>query len=203
MTIGKIKVWDLPTRLFHWSLAASFTIAYLTSESERWRDLHVNAGYAVAGLIAFRLVWGLVGTRHARFADFLRSPARALAYLRQLWQRSPPHYTGHNPAGGWAIVLLLALALASGASGWASYQELGGHWLEEGHEFFAASMLVVVGAHVLGVLVGSLAHGENLLWSMVSGRKQGRPEEALASPRRLAGLTLVAWTGLAVWWLVR
>lgn len=198
-----ILVWDLPVRLGHWLMVAGFALAWATGDSERWRMVHVFAGSTVMAVAAYRLLWGLVGSRHARFADFLRSPARALAYLRQLWQRSPPHYTGHNPAGGWAIVLLLALALASGASGWASYQELGGHWLEEGHEFFAASMLVVVGAHVLGVLVGSLAHGENLLWSMVSGRKQGRPEEALASPRRLAGLTLVAWTGLAVWWLVR
>ena len=172
MTNDRIKVWDLPTRLFHWSLAASFTIAYLTSESERWRDLHVNAGYAVAGLIAFRLVWGLVGTRHARFADFFPTPSRLKAYLGSLLAGRPQHYVGHNPAGALAIFALLALGALAAASGWATYEELGGEWLEEVHEFFANAMLFVVGVHLAGVFVGSLLHRENLVRAMITGWKE-------------------------------
>ncbi|MBI3149642.1 MAG: cytochrome b/b6 domain-containing protein [Betaproteobacteria bacterium] len=201
--MNKILVWDLPVRLGHWLMVAGFALAWVTGESERWRLVHVFAGSTVMAVAAYRLLWGLIGSRHARFADFVRGPVQALGYLRQLLHRSPPHYTGHNPAAGWAILLLLALALASGASGWATYQELGGDWIEEAHELFAGLMLIIVGVHLLGVLLGSVAHRENLVWSMVTGRKQGRPEEALTRPGLLAALSMLAWTGLAVWWLAR
>ncbi len=199
----KILVWDLPVRLGHWLMVAGFALAWVTGDSERWRLVHVFAGSTVIAVAAYRLLWGLIGSRHARFTDFVRGPAQALGYLRQLLQRSPAHYTGHNPAAGWAILLLLGLALASGASGWATYQELGGHGLEEAHEFLAGLMLAVVAVHLLGVVAGSVAHRENLVWSMVTGRKHGRAEEALPRPRFLAAMSLLAWTGLAVWWLAR
>lgn len=152
---------------------------------------------------AYRLLWGIVGSRTARFAEFVRGPGQAFAYLKSLLLARPPHYAGHNPAAGLAIVLLLGLALASGASGWLTYQEIGGEWLEEVHEFLTGLMLAVVGVHVLGVVVGSLAHRENLVWAMVTGRKLGRPEEAIAGQRFVAALMLLAWTAAAAWWLAR
>ena len=79
-----VRVWDLPTRLFHWSLAASFIVAFVTSESEKWRDIHVAAGYALAGLIAFRILWGFIGGAHSRFADFLPTPGKVVAYLARV-----------------------------------------------------------------------------------------------------------------------
>ena len=97
-------VWDLPVRLFHWLLVACFAGAWLTSDSEHWRLAHVWFGYGMAGLVGLRLVWGLVGTQHARFASFVRGPRAALAYLRSLLGPRPQHYLGHNPAGGLAIV---------------------------------------------------------------------------------------------------
>jgi len=101
-----VRVWDLPVRIFHWSLVASFVVAYLTSEDENiW---HIYSGYAVLGLIGFRVLWGFVGTRHARFADFLYSPASVVAYLKGLSSGHARHYLGHNPAGGWMILALLA-----------------------------------------------------------------------------------------------
>src|SRR6188508_239575 len=103
----RILVWDLPLRLFHWLLAASFAGAFVTAGSERWRDIHVMLGYTVLALVAFRIVWGLVGTRHARFESFAYGPSRVIAYLRSLAMRQPDHYTGHNPAGSWAILVLL------------------------------------------------------------------------------------------------
>ena len=102
-----ILVWDAPTRVFHWLLAASFAGAFLTADSERWRDIHVLLGYTFAGLIGFRLVWGLIGTRYARFRSFLFRPRELFEYLRSLLTRSPRHYLGHNPAGSIAVLLLL------------------------------------------------------------------------------------------------
>ena len=199
----KILVWDLPVRLGHWLMVGGFALAWATGDSESWRLVHVFAGSTVMAVAAYRLLWGVVGSRTARFAEFVRGPGQAVAYLKSLLQARPPHYAGHNPAAGLAIVLLLGLALASGASGWLTYQEIGGEWLEEIHEFLTGTMLGVVGVHLLGVLVGSLAHRENLVLAMITGRKLGEPEEAIRGQRFLAALTLLAWTAAAAWWLAR
>ena len=115
METGKVKVWDPFVRVFHWSLVVLFVIAYFTGDEENW--LHEWSGYAILVLILLRLVWGLVGSRHARFTDFLRSPAAAGRYLRSLFTGNAPRYLGHNPAAGWMIVALLAAVLATGTSG--------------------------------------------------------------------------------------
>lgn len=182
-TPARVRVWDLPTRLFHWSLALSFATAFLTAESERLRDIHVMAGYAVAGLVAFRLLWGFIGGRHARFADFWPTPSRLLAYLNSLVAGRPQHYVGHNPAGAVAIFLLLGLGLASAASGWAIYEDIGGHWLEELHEGAANGMMAVVVVHVAGVVVSSWLHRENLVRAMITGWKSLPPHENPARRR--------------------
>ena len=199
----RILVWDLPVRLGHWLMVGGFALAWATGDSEKWRLVHVFAGSTVMAVAAYRLLWGIVGSRTARFAEFVRGPGQAFAYLKSLLLARPPHYAGHNPAAGLAIVLLLGLALASGASGWLTYQEMGGEWLEELHEFLTGLMLAVVGVHLLGVFVGSLAHRENLVWAMVTGRKQGRPEEAINGQRIVAALMLLGWTAAGAWWLAR
>lgn len=199
----KILVWDLPVRLGHWLMAGGFALAWATGDSESWRLVHVFAGSTVMAVAAYRLLWGLVGSRYARFAEFVRGPRQAVAYLKSLLRARPPHYAGHNPAAGWAIVLLLALALASGASGWLTYQEIDGEWLEEAHELLTGLMLAVVGVHLLGVLVGSLAHRENLVWAMVTGRKLGAPGEAISGQRWLGAALLLVWATAGAWWLAR
>jgi cytochrome b len=171
-----VRVWDLPTRLFHWSLAACFATAFLTAESEKLRDVHVIAGYTVAGLIVFRLLWGFVGGTHARFADFLPTPGKVLDYLRSLMNGEPRHYVGHNPAGAVAIFALLGLGLAAAISGWAVYEDLGGHFMEELHEVAANGMMVVVAIHIAGVIVSSWLHKDNLVKAMVTGWKNIRNE---------------------------
>lgn len=193
-------VWDAPTRVFHWLLAASFALAWLTAEAERWQLAHVTAGYAVAGLVAFRLLWGVVGTRHARFGDFVRGPRAVRAYLGSLLRGRPRHHAGHNPAGALAILALLLLGLATAATGWADHFGLGGHWLEEVHEALAGAMLFVVAVHVAGVLAGSLLHRENLVAAMVHGRKPVPPAQGIPRARRgVAALLLAAVAGF--WWL--
>ncbi len=146
----RILVWDIPTRLFHWLLAASFAGAFLTAESERYRDVHVALGYLLLALIGFRVVWGLVGTRYARFRSFAFRPSQVLSYLRSLLRCSPQHYVGHNPAGSWVIYGLLLLGVLSGVTGYATYNELGGEAFEELHEAFASAMLALVTLHVGG-----------------------------------------------------
>jgi cytochrome b len=195
-----ILVWDLPVRLFHWLMVLSFIGAYVTAESERWRLLHVTLGYTMAGLVVFRLLWGLVGTRHARFTDFVRGPGAALRYLGSLLRGRPEHHVGHNPAGALAIVALLLLAAVTAVSGWATYNELGGERLEDAHEAAANAMAAVVFVHIAGVLLGSWLHRENLVRSMVTGRKPGAPEDAIRSAWRTVGALMLAAV-LGFWWL--
>jgi cytochrome b len=168
----EVRVWDPLVRVFHWSLAALFVLAYATGdEVER---LHIAAGYAIAGLIALRVVWGFVGPRHARFGDFVRSPRAILAYLRDKLLHRPPRYIGHNPAGGAMIVALLALLTATGVTGYMMTTDAywGAKWVEEVHEACANLTVGLVIFHVLGVIIESVAHRENLVKSMVTGRKR-------------------------------
>ena len=199
-TPRRILVWDAPVRVFHWLMVFSFAGAWLTAESEHWRLLHVTLGYTMLGLAGFRLAWGLAGTRHARFASFVRGPRAAARYVGALLRGRPEHHTGHNPAGALAIVLLLGLTLAVTATGWATYNEVGGEWLEEAHEAAASLMLGVVVIHVAGVLVGSRAHRENLIGSMITGRKRGQPQEGIRGSRRAVAALLLAAV-LGFWWL--
>ncbi len=181
---NEIVVWDVLVRVFHWSLVSLFIIAYAT---EDWMDIHTLAGYGVLGLVAVRLVWGVIGTRYARFSDFVRSPANVRAYIKDLLKGRARRYLGHNPAGGAMIILLLLGLLLTGLSGiatlgaeegagplaaWAAglshYQS---EWLEEVHEALANLTVLLVLVHVAGVLVSSLLHGENLVRAMLTGRK--------------------------------
>lgn len=176
-TPNRIRVWDLPTRLFHWSLAASFFIAFFTAEAERWRDVHVIAGYTVGGLLVFRLLWGFVGNRHARFAELWPTPEKLLRYLKSLTSRHPEHYLGHNPAGAVAILLLLGLGLLTVTSGWLTYEEISGELFEEVHETLGEGMLALVVLHIAGVIVSSRLHGENLVRAMIDGWKRCPSDE--------------------------
>ncbi|WP_126446049.1 cytochrome b/b6 domain-containing protein [Sulfuricystis multivorans] len=199
----KILVWDWPVRIGHWLMVGAFAIAWLTGDSEEWRLIHAMAGGTLVGAMLFRLLWGFIGTRHARFASFVRGPMAAFAYLKGLVTGHAAHTTGHNPAGGWAILLLIALGLATGGTGWLIYNDWGGHWLEELHEGLANTMLTVVGVHVAGVVVGSLAHRENLVRAMITGEKLGEVSEAIASSRAWAVPLLLATALTAGWWLSR
>ena len=185
-------VWDAPVRVFHWLLALSFAIAWLTAEGERWRLVHVTAGYTVAGLVAFRIVWGLVGSRHARFADFVRGPRAIASYFRSLLRGRPEQHAGHNPAGALAILALLALAALTVASGWASYLQVGSEWLEDAHEALADAMLAVVVVHVLAVIASSWVHRENLVAAMIHGRKPVPPAEGIRRTWRAVAVLLLA-----------
>lgn len=200
MEMRKILVWDLPTRLNHWLMAGAFAGTYATGDSEAWRLVHVAAGLILAALVAFRLFWGLAGSRHARFSSFVRAPAAVIGYLRGLFRGEPGHWAGHNPAGGWMILFLLAMAALATASGLALYLEWGGELFEEVHEAAASLMLGAVGIHLVGVVGASLMHRENLVRAMFTGMRQGERDEAI--PRAYAwALVLPMMAVAAALWL--
>jgi len=196
----KILVWDAPVRMFHWLMVLSFFGAYLTAESERWRLVHVTLGYTLGGLVAFRIIWGLMGTRYARFSNFIRGPAAVMRYVKSLLKGQPEHTIGHNPAGAVAIVMLMVLSALIVATGWAIFNEIGGNLLSELHEVTGNLMLLVVGVHVAGVAVSSWLHRENLVRAMVTGKKEGAPVDGI----RWTWWPVAIMMGVAVlgfWWL--
>jgi cytochrome b len=203
---GHARVWDAPTRLFHWSLAAAFAGDWLTRDA-RDLELHVFLGYAIGALVAFRVVWGFAGTRWARFSSFPFSVTGAFAYGRTLLRGRHPHHVGHNPAGSIAIYALLALAalevltgvftlgaekLQGPLAGAFGYRV--GDLAHEAHLWIAYAMLGVVGVHILGVVVGSFADRENLVGAMLTGRKRA-PQDAAVAPRGGVALALAVLLG--------
>ncbi len=196
---NRVLVWDAPVRVFHWLTVLCFAGAWITADSERWRLLHATLGYTMAGLLVFRLVWGFVGSRHARFADFVRGPRAVLRYLGSLRRGQPEHHVGHNPAGALAIVGLLVLIAVATFTGWATYNEVWGEWTEDWHEGAANALMALVAVHVAAVALSSWLHHENLVGAMISGRKPGTPRDAIAQAwRSVAALMLAAV--LAFWW---
>lgn len=198
-TSGKFRVWDPLVRIFHWVLVGAFALAWLTAdELDR---VHEIAGYVIAGLVAFRLFWGLVGSRYARFAQFLKGPAAMLAYVGDVTRGRDRRYLGHNPAGAAMIVALLVTLAGTAFTGWVmkeparvallpelpqivapawadddgdEYGERGeaGGALKEVHETLANLMLLLAVLHVGGVVLASFRHHENLARAMVTGDKR-------------------------------
>ncbi len=192
-----IKVWDPLQRLFHWGLVASIAIAWLTSEeSETW---HEWVGYVGLGLIGFRLVWGFIGPRYARFSQFMRGPGTVIEYTKDVLNQREKRYIGHNPLGAVMVIALLATTAATGVTGWVMAEpdrmamlpdmpsivapafadsdegyergEYGEEALEEIHEAFANLLLLLIFLHVAGVIFASRRHKENLALAMVTGKK--------------------------------
>lgn len=167
-----VKVWDVLVRIFHWSLVALFATAFITGEHSE--TIHIRAGYGVLALVGVRILWGFVGTRHARFTDFVYRPATVLGYMRDAALFRARRYLGHNPAGGAMVLALLASLVVTGASGVTMTLDSfwGQKWIEEIHEAAAHATLILIGLHVAGVVFSSLSHGENLVRSMITGRKR-------------------------------
>ena len=182
---SSVKVWDPLIRIFHWSLVFTFFVAFITEDD--WLDLHIQAGYAVSILITFRLIWGIIGTRQARFLSFVKPPSVVISYFKQMLSLRVPHYLGHNPlAAVMVIALLSSITLVAftgmvliagegqGPLAGTVYASWSGEWMEEIHEFFANFSLLLVIAHVSGVVVSSLLERENLVKAMINGRKKAR-----------------------------
>ncbi|WP_442579295.1 cytochrome b/b6 domain-containing protein [Mesorhizobium sp. ASY16-5R] len=167
-----VKVWDPLVRLFHWSLVGGFAFAYFTGDE--WKDAHIVAGYIVGGLVVFRVLWGLVGPRNARFTSFVRGPSTTLGYLRSALAFRAPRYLGHNPAGGAMIVALLVATATIATTGYMMTTDAfwGVEWVEEVHTTTVYLTLGLIVLHIGGVLLASIEHGENLVSAMFTGKKR-------------------------------
>lgn len=164
-------VWDLPVRLLHWSLVATLAAAWYSSDITG--PAHEVIGYLAGAVVPLRLVWGFAGNRYARFAHFLRPPQATLRYLRQAAAARAPRHVGHNPLGGWMVVLLLACVAMLVATGWAlTTDALWGYaWPIRVHAAIAWALLALVALHVSGVVWTSWQHRENLVAAMFTGQK--------------------------------
>jgi cytochrome b len=177
-----VYVWDPFVRIFHWSLLAAFTVAFLTDDDTL--RLHVWAGYAVGILIAARVIWGFVGPRRARFSDFIYNPSTTIRYVRDLLLFRAERHLGHSPGGGAMVVLLLVFLAVTVLTGLIVYggEQQGGplagmfardtaEAVEEFHEILANITLALVLAHVAAVALASFVHRENLVRAMITGHK--------------------------------
>jgi cytochrome b len=207
MSTKQAPLWDLPVRLFHWSLPVLLLTAWLSAEFDAL-DIHEWCGYTVLVLVSFRIVWGFIGSRHARFSDFLRSPAAAIRYLRG----REPEREGHNPAGAWSVLAMLALLLAQGVTGLFNSDDVGFsgplvHALDDDlvdtlaawHEVNFNLLLALVALHVGTVLFYLLRRKRNLIRPMLDGGASTTAEEP--RPAWLALLVIGALAGLLYWLL--
>jgi cytochrome b len=206
-------VWDLPLRLFHWLLAALVGVAWASAEAG-WMDVHFYAGYAVATLLLFRVAWGFVGPRYARFSSFVTGPRKVVAYMRGWVGGSAREPAGHTPAGGWMILVLLALLALQVASGMMNshdgldagpwYWAASAEWrdlAEDTHEVVFDILLASAALHIVAVLAYLLRPGVNLVGPMFSGRKR-TAEPGIPGSRLPLALLLLAAAAAGVWYLV-
>ncbi len=164
-----VKVWDLLVRVGHWSIVIGIVAAWFTRG--KW---HEWIGYAVLAIIAVRIVWGLIGSRYARFTQFVHSPEATLDYGKQILAHQEPRHLGHNPLGGWMIVALLVTLAGVCVTGWLFTTDRfwGVEWMEELHEGLTYFLLGLAALHVSGVIFSSLRHRENLVAAMIHGHKK-------------------------------
>ncbi len=213
-----VRVWDLPTRVFHWVLVVLITLQYASGEFDlldmRW---HFWFGYATLALIAFRLLWGFFGSQTSRFADFLRGPRVALRYIRSQLSTNPQRSIGHNPLGGWSVLALLTCITVQAISGLFSSDDIATDGplvahvsdatvklMTRVHHWNENVLLILIGLHIVAVLPYLLVKHDNLITPMISGCKRvalTRPLRFVAAWRALAALRLcAAAVASLVWW---
>jgi cytochrome b len=191
---------DAPTRVMHALLALSFLGAYVTADGERWRLLHVTLGYTMAGLLAFRVVWGLVGPRHARLSALVRKLQGLPGWISGLKAGAPNWRLAQNLLLALSVAALLALIAPLTLSGYATYNEWAGDWLEEVHEFFGNALLAVVLAHVAVIAGISVLRRRNAVTPMLTGRVEGAgPDLIKSNHNAVAALLLAAVLGFWAW----
>ena len=203
----KYPLWDIPTRLFHWTIVCCVVLAWWSAENERY-ELHEWTGFTIIALVVTRIAWGIFGSPHSRFADFLVGPRRVLDYIRG----APPASAGHNPLGGWSVVAILLLLLAQGVSGLFNSDDV----LFSGPLYYAAStgfrdamgvvheiafnaLVALVCLHIAAVFYHQWRRREKLLQAMVRGSAPGKEGRAAPVTPWLARATL-ALVALALWW---
>jgi cytochrome b len=170
-----INIWDPIVRIFHWTVVTSFIGAYISSDDVD--IVHHVFGYIILGCVTFRILWGIIGSHYAKFSEFIVSPKTLLHYLKAMWHRKETRYLGHNPAGGYMIITLIALLLTTTISGWLLRTDWfwGNELMETIHHTTANITVGMVMLHILGALYASIHHKENLIKAMITGKKINTP----------------------------
>lgn len=218
--LEKRLVWDLPLRLFHWLLVLCVTGSYVTAKAGfNWTRVHFWLGYITLGLVAFRIIWGFVGPRHARFVNFITGPSRLLAYVRNLLRRDAPPYMGHNPLGGLVVILMLLMLGAQAISGlflidntevWTApyFPAVSGETssaLGTFHRLNFDVLLWVIALHVLAITYYRVYKRQNLVTPMITGKKPAQlvpAQEAISHSQLLKALIVAALCAGGVYWLL-
>jgi cytochrome b len=222
----KIRIWDLPVRLFHWALVILIVVSYVTAQAGgAWMKFHFWSGYTILTLLLFRIAWGFVGSTTARFSNFVKGPSAAIAHLRELLGRERPHDAGHNPVGGAMVVALLLAVLAQVATGLFSADTDTGivtgplarlipdKWVDrvtEFHHLWINVILLMVALHVLAAITYLVWKKQNLIGAMLHGRKPihdvvppGKPAPTLAFASSWLALSLLVVAAAIVYFIVR
>jgi cytochrome b len=203
----KTLIYDLPTRIFHGLFSGLFLLSFIIAKTTEDESLvfsyHMLMGLMLGGLVVWRLVWGLIGSKHARFSSFCLNPAHLKDYLMGVLSGSKKRWPGHNPASSWAAVAMFALTLSLAATGYlmtTGYKEA----FEDLHEFMANTFIIISVLHVAGVVLHSIRHQDGLALSMLDGKKElPEPIPALHSSRGFAALLLLALVGSGGFYLFK
>lgn len=212
-----VRVWDLPVRLFHWTLVILMVVSYFSGRAGGdWMKLHFWSGYAILTLILFRIAWGFIGSTTARFSDFVKGPAAWFGYLRRLLTGQKTYEAGHNPVGGMMVVILILAVLAQAGAGlFSADTDLGtvngplanaiaDKWVDRltsFHKFWVNVLICLVALHVLAAVTYLVWKRQNLIGAMFTGRKPladvaqaGKPAPTLrfAAPRLAVSLLIAA-----------
>jgi len=191
-----VLVWDIPTRIYHWLLAAgclaAFGLAYAAPEKSTAFDAHMLLGFLLLPLLVFRIFWGVAGTKYVRFNSFLYRPGEVAAYLRETLAGKASGHVGHNPAAGYAMIAMIVTLISAIISG---ILIPGSKLFEDVHETVSGLLLFLVAAHLLGVVVHMFIHKDNVIISMVHGRKTAEAGDEIGSSHLLVALALLVVTG--------
>lgn len=202
--LGRVLIWDLPTRLFHWLLVVGFSVAavlaLVVGDDGPLFPYHAILGLTLALMVVLRVFWGLVGSRYARFSSFAYGPRALLAYLRGVLREGGARHAGHNPGSAWAIFAMLGLILALSATG--LLLGLGNEAIEELHELLAYSMVGVAVLHVLGVALHTVRQRENITASMIHGRKEAEAGAGITAQHYVAATVFLVLSCAWAWGLL-
>lgn len=200
----QVLIWDLPTRLFHWIFAVGFILAavfaLVPGEHSQLCPYHSILGLIIAFVVFLRVIWGFLGTRYIRFNSFVFGPRIMFDYLKGALHDGGPRYVGHNPGAAYAIFAMLTIMIGLTITG--IMLGLGNEGAEELHEFLAYTMILIVVVHIMGVLLHTIRHKENIIASMIHGKKEAETHAKISSSRPIIAVIFLVLTGAWAWGLL-